>query len=304
MDEKILALFNINSIHYPRELARQYPAILRKIVDLWSSEAVDGYFSELILDTRGDQRQGFPPEVAEEILRLSVINSKYRESLKPHSWLHVPEKDKIELVNLGYKYSPKDYFLAAKAGNLKAVHIFLRSRAVIETQDEQGWTAMTHAAACGHEAVVLLLLQNRARVHSQDRNGYAALHWAAFNGHLSVVKLLIQHLADVNAQSKLGWTPLMQAAAQGHPLVAALLIDAGADIDWITNDHWTALHKASANGHTEVVRLLLEKGADSKKQRHNGSTALSLSTTGKHQAIVEMLTSTPQVPPQHKPGTN
>lgn len=304
MDEKILALFNINSVHYPRELARQYPVILRKIVDLWTSEAVDAYFSELILDTRGDQRQGFPPAVAEEILRLSVINTKYRDSLKPHSWLHVPEKDRIELVNLGYKYTQHDYLLAAKAGNLQAVHIFLRSRVDVETQDEQGWTALSHAAACGNEAVALLLLQNRARVHSQDRNGYAALHWAAFHGHLNIVKLLIAHQADVNAHSKLGWTPLMQAATQGHALIAALLIDSGADVNWITNDHWTALHKASANGHAEVVRLLLARGADSAKQRHNGSTALSLSTTGKHQAIVEMLSTTPQVPPQHKAASN
>lgn len=297
MDEKILALFNINSVHYPRELARQYPGILRKIVDLWTSETIDDYFSELILDTRGDQRQGFPPAVAEEILRLSVINTKYRESMKPHSWLHVPEKDKMELVNIGYKYTQNDYIQAAKAGNLKALQIFLRSRVDVETQDEQGWTALTHAAACGHEAVALLLLQNRARVHSQDRNGYAALHWAAFHGHLNIVKLLLEHMADVNIHSKLGWTPLMQAATQGHASIAALLIDAGANVNWITNDHWTALHKASANGHTEVVRLLLAKGADSTKQRHNGSTALSLSTTGKHQAIVEILSSAPQVPP-------
>lgn len=296
MDEKIQALFNINSVHYPRELARQYPQILNKIVDLWSSDNIDSYFSELILDTRGDQRQGFPADVAEEILRLSVINTKYRESLRPHSWNQVNHKDKVELVNIGYKYSQQDYLTAAKAGNTQAVNIFLRTRVPVDVVDELGWTPLTHAAAGGHEQVATTLLRHKANLESSDKNGYRALHWAAFHGHHAVVRLLLEHRADVNARSKLGWTPLMQAATQGHTLVASMLIDAGADIDRISNDHWTALHKAAANGHTDVVRLLLARGVDWSLPRHNGSTALSLSTTGKHVAIIEMLSSLPQRP--------
>ena len=302
MDKKISALFNTSSVHYPHELARQYPGILDKIVDLWNSAEIDAYFSELMLDTRGDQRQGFPPDVAEEILRLSVVNTKNRDSRKPHSWLRIPEKDRAKLTQLGFKYTQHDFFSAAKLGNAQAVHIFLRTYAPMETQDAQGWTPLIHAAACGHAAVVYLLIQFKANVHSKDRHGYCALHWTAFNGHDSIVKLLIENQADVNARSNLGWTPLIQAAAQGHMMAVALLIRAGADVNWLTNDNWTALHKASANGHTETVKLLLTKGADSTRPRHNGDTALSLSTTGKHKAIVDMLSTTSQVQPLHKPG--
>jgi len=305
MDEKIQALFNINSVHYPRELARQYPAILHKIVNLWNSEEeVDAFFSELILDTRGDQRQGFPAEIAEEILRLSVINTKDRENRKPHSWLKVAEKDRQELVQLGYKYSERDFIAAAKAGNTQAVQIFLRTRAPTETQDEQGWTPLMHAAACGHEAIVYQLIKNGASLNSTDRNGYGVLHWAAFRGNHNVVKLLLEQQANANARSRLGWTPLMQAATQGHTLAAAYLINAGADVNHISSDHWTALHKASSNGHTDVVRLLLSKGADLSIQRHNGNTALSLSATGKHHAITEILSSLPQNPSAHNSGAN
>ncbi len=296
MDEKIKALFNLNSVHYPHELARQYPMILNKIVDMWTSETIDNYFSDLILDTRGDQRQGFPPEVAEEILRLSAINTKYRESLKPHSWLKVPEKDRLELAQLGYKYSERDYIAATKAGNAQALHIFLRTNVSVETQDETGWTAMIHAAAIGHEEIVYMLINKGASVETRDRNGYGPLHWAAFHGKENVLKLLLQHKADVNGRSKLGWTPIMQAATQGNTLSVAILIAAGADVNLISNDHWTALHKASANGHAEVVKRLLQYGADSTKQRHNGSTALSLSETGKHRAITEILASLPKNP--------
>ena len=294
MDEKIQALFNINSVHYPRELARQYPKILEKIVDMWTSATIDEYFSELILDTRNDQRQGFPSNVAEEILRLSVINTKYRERIKPHSWTKVPEKDKVELVNLGYKYTQQDYMLAAKSGNVHAVNIFMRTGVPIETQDGEGWTSLTHAASCGHDTVMSTLLLNKTNVNSKDRNGYSPLHWAAFHGHHIAVRTLLGHRADADARSKLGWTPLIQAAAQGHTLAANFLIDASADVNCISNDHWTPLHKASANGHVEMVKLLLEKGADWSRPRHNGSTALSLSITGKHHAIVDILSSLPQ----------
>lgn len=294
MDEKTQALFNINSVHYPRELARQYPAILNKIVDLWLSEDIDAYFTSLILDTRGDQRQGFPPKVAEEILRLSSINTKHRESLKPHSWIKVAEKDRMELANLGYKYTQLDFFAAARAGNAQAIHIFLRTNVPTGTQDEQGWTALIHAAAGGHENVANLLVSHRASLNSTDNNGYGALHWAAFHGHYNIVKMLLERQVNANVRSKLGWTPLLQAASKGHASTVALLIAAGADVNMISNDHWTALHKASANGHTEVVKLLLEKGADSAKPRHNGSTALTLSATGKHHAIVELLSAMPQ----------
>ncbi|MGV8932977.1 MAG: ankyrin repeat domain-containing protein [Gallionellaceae bacterium] len=289
MDDKMHPLFNINSVHYPRYLAQQYPQILNKIVELWNSEKLDSYFSDLILDTRNDQRQGFPPEVAEEILRLSVINTKYRESMKPHSWFKVPEKDKLELVNLGYKYTAQDFMLAAKNGNVRAINVYLRTRVPVETQDEESWTALMHAAACGQETVMVALLNHKAGVESKDRNGYSSLHWAAFHGHFNAVKLLLQHHANPNASSKLGWTPLMQAATQGHITAAKFLLEAGADVNCISNDHWTPLHKASANGHVDMVKLLLEKGADSAKPRHNGSTALSLSTTGKHHVITEIL---------------
>lgn len=291
MDDKTQALFNINSVHYPHHLARLYPQILHKIVALWDSETIDTYFTNLILDTRNDQRQGFPPVVAEEILRLSTINSKYRESKKPHSWFKVNEKDKLELVNLGYKYAPQDFIAAAKAGNTNAINIYLRTRAPTETEDEQGWTPLTHAAACGHEAVMTTLLKHRAVTNCKDKNGYGPLHWGAFHGHHQAVKLLLEHQADPHAKSKLGWTPLLQAATQGHVLAAQHLLNAGADVNSISNDHWTPLHKASANGHLDMVKLLLQHGADWKRPRHNGSTALSLSTTGKHQAVAELLSS-------------
>ncbi len=301
MDDKNQAFFNINSVHYPHNLAKQYPQILHKIIALWDSELIDDYFSGLILDTRNDQRQGFPVAVADEILRLSRINERYRESKKPHSWHKVADKDKMELGNLGYKYAPHDFVTAAKAGNANAINIYLRTRAPTETEDEQSWTPLMHAAACGHEQVAAILLNHQANPNAKDKNGYGALHWAAFHGHHLLVKLLVSHKADIAAKSKLGWTALLQAASQGHILAAQVLIDSGADVNGISNDHWTPLQKAAANGHLDMVKLLISRGADWTRPRHNGSTALSLSATGKHQAISELLSSLPEQGPAGMP---
>lgn len=56
---------------YPAQLARQFPRILARIVELWGKPELDGYFQNDLLTTTRPNRQGFPPEVAVELFRLS-----------------------------------------------------------------------------------------------------------------------------------------------------------------------------------------------------------------------------------------
>jgi hypothetical protein len=56
----------------PQALARQYPRIANRFAELWASPAqCERYLDELLLDQRGG-RQGFPPEVASEIVTLKA----------------------------------------------------------------------------------------------------------------------------------------------------------------------------------------------------------------------------------------
>jgi hypothetical protein len=75
MNEELLQLLQGNEDHYPHALEEQFPRILNKIIIMWGSPELDQYFSELLMDSRGGTRQGFPPNIASEIFNLSMAHS-------------------------------------------------------------------------------------------------------------------------------------------------------------------------------------------------------------------------------------
>jgi len=55
----------------PHELARQFPRIVNAMAAAWPEPATgEAYFDELLVDRRGGQRKGFPPEVLRELKEL------------------------------------------------------------------------------------------------------------------------------------------------------------------------------------------------------------------------------------------
>jgi hypothetical protein len=60
-------------IDFPEQLARQYVRILQKINELWGAPATIRYLDELIMPSRID-RQGFPPDVAQELVSLKQLH--------------------------------------------------------------------------------------------------------------------------------------------------------------------------------------------------------------------------------------
>ncbi len=79
MNKKILKLIGGEENHYPHALEKQFPHMLNRIIELWNSPELDPYLEQLMLDTRDHQRQGFPPDVATDIMRLSRINTEQRD---------------------------------------------------------------------------------------------------------------------------------------------------------------------------------------------------------------------------------
>lgn len=76
MNEKVLQLIKGKEIYYPYALEEQFPHMLNRIIELWDSPELGAYLEQLMLDSRDHQRQGFPPEVATDIMRLGRINSE------------------------------------------------------------------------------------------------------------------------------------------------------------------------------------------------------------------------------------
>jgi hypothetical protein len=70
---QLLARLGSHANVYPVNLERDFPRILAKIVALWSKPALDDFLSGLMVSDRPG-RQGFPPNVAMEIFRLSTLH--------------------------------------------------------------------------------------------------------------------------------------------------------------------------------------------------------------------------------------
>ena len=87
MNKQILTLLSNKAEFYPHQIEQKFPLILDKIVRMWNLPDFDTYLNTLMLDHRDHARQGFPPDVASEILRLSVLHSAQFRSEVSHSWI-------------------------------------------------------------------------------------------------------------------------------------------------------------------------------------------------------------------------
>jgi len=126
----------------------------------------------------------------------------------------------------------------------------------MHARDHVGRTALSWAAADGHEAVVRMLLMSNADPSLQDKTNFgddknlgddhfAPIHWAASNGHTAILRQLVKGLADVN-------------------LVAG-------------ERRLSALHIAAVTGHDASVELLIASGASCGLKDASGCTPLQLS---------------------------
>lgn len=298
MDEVLSNIPNGRENLYPEKLEQQYPQVLSRIIELWSSPEIDDHFMDLLVDERGG-RQGFPPEVASELFALSQVHAKLRSQKQQFTaianpWVDIEDSKRVAIVQQGYDFSPNGFMRSVENGDRNAVTLFLSGGVDVDTRDERGWTPLMVSSFNGKEEIALLLIRSGADIHAMDKRGYGPLHWAAFNGYRNVVKMLIDKRADANARSNHGWTPLLQAATRGHLIAAGQLIAGGANINLASNDGWTPLHKAAANGHTEMVKLLLVKGANRNAKYLNGAAPLALAMKNKHDKVVALLTESRQ----------
>jgi Ankyrin repeats (3 copies)/Ankyrin repeats (many copies) len=116
---------------------------------------------------------------------------------------------------------------AAYSGNLKVVRILIEyDPAYINARDEDGQTPLDWASIGRNfkdGSILRLLLEHGAVINVQDQTGWTPLHTASNSGALEVVRLLLEHGADVEAKKNDGKTALQVAADKGHDEVVKLL---------------------------------------------------------------------------------
>jgi hypothetical protein len=128
-------------------------------------------------------------------------------------------------------------------------------REAVGWREEEGYTLLHRAAACGSQQLVARLLKAGADRDAADADGATPLWFAAAGGHAHLVPLLA---TPANINRPAGWDqrrPLL-AGLSSDGLVAALL-DAGALVDMQDSANNSPVYRAALSGRTKVFALLL-----------------------------------------------
>lgn len=277
---------------YPVALEGKYGRVFNNIMKYWGTPKCDEYFEELIVDKRGG-RQGFPADVAGDIVRLSKVHARVMEvraaQLAPKGDPWKNEHVRSLLANEQIEYSMEGFVRAVELGNERALKIFLKIGVKPDEKDQLGGTPLIKAAMLNRKPAAALLLDAGADANAKNAQGLTALHWAAFKGFPDVVEVLLAKGADPNVVGGPGVTPLMQAAMNGHAKVCSLLVAKGANVNEPDHEGMTALHKAANDGHAEVVKILLAGGGDKAAKTVSGATPLALAEKRKRAEVIPLL---------------
>ncbi|XP_064402664.1 uncharacterized protein LOC135348400 isoform X9 [Halichondria panicea] len=201
------------------------------------------------------------------------------------------------LLNHGYNVNGTDdkgitplvYACGYRHTDIAILLLSRGSRAQVNMQDNDGWSALNVASQNRHSDVVKVLIEKGAQVNIQLNDGRSALMIASQYGHSDVVKILIEKGAQVNIQLNDGRSALMIASQNGHSDVVKILIEKGAQVNMQKNDGWSALMIASENGHSDVIKILIEKGAQVNMQNNDGWSALMIASQNGHSDVVKIL---------------
>ncbi len=229
-----------------------------------------------------------------------------------------PQKTAVkQLEENQYAFTVNDYLVAAGAGDMENMLLFMEAGMEIDTADSEGNTALIQAAANGrttivekalglgadplhlnrygrdalisasakgYEEVARLLVTRGANLHVKDSEGWNALSIAAFNGHESLVSLLASQ-----ADQEMLDNSLLLAGFSGSPQVIQGLLSQGAYINTRSPENQTPLMIASSSGHSEAVRILLQNQANPYSTDDEGRTAAVLAEEKGHEQIRDLI---------------
>ncbi len=217
------------------------------------------------------------------------------------------------------------FMQAAKTGNVQKLKECISSKINKDLQDENGMTALMHAASKNQVEVVKFLLKegaDREACHYRATalvyavwNGSTACVQALldakaktdiclrFNGdqgifhlipkeNVEILHMLIQAGAPLNQTDDSGSTPLMDAVQEGNLRFVTILLNAGANPDIATYKIGnygakTPLMIAARKGFVDIIKALLTAKADTTLKDNKGKTALDYAATEEIKIILQ-----------------
>ncbi|XP_070539771.1 uncharacterized protein [Ptychodera flava] len=184
----------------------------------------------------------------------------------------------------------------AVAGHqLETMKLLVKMGASINTVDTQGRTPLSVAAYQGWYDGVVFLMRNGAKQHIADKTGRLPLHAATYDNDTRTISVLLQNLGieEVNEQDNEGMTALHWAAFHNRPEHVQLLMLKGSDIYSVDIDGKTPLHWAAQNGSTPCCSVLV--GCQSGGARlvniidASGKTCVHLAAAAGHSDVLREL---------------
>jgi ankyrin repeat protein len=179
-----------------------------------------------------------------------------------------------------------EWFKATKENDHTMLKALLQAGADINARDNDGITALGHAAK-SNSATVELLLNHDANKYIAFPDGSTALTLAVQYKNLDIVKILITYDASnkkayINHRTKDGSTAIMFAASDGSLEMVMYLIENGADIHYMDDYDNTALIFASTSQSPDTVAYLIEQGANIEHINKNSATPLIMAAYKGH----------------------
>ncbi len=168
--------------------------------------------------------------------------------------------------------------LIAKTGMFtNLIKLLVTYGANIDFQDENGETALMHAAKIGEKEIVNILISLKADVNILDNQGFTALtNTLVCNNNLDIANILISHGADTNIVKE-GFPSTLIVIADSEVNLynqVEFLLNNRANIDFQDVDGNTALIYAVQQNLEDIVQLLVTYNANINLTNEEGLSAI------------------------------
>uniref|UniRef100_A0A9J7X4L4 CASK interacting protein 2 n=1 Tax=Cyprinus carpio carpio TaxID=630221 RepID=A0A9J7X4L4_CYPCA len=196
---------------------------------------------------------------------------------------------------LNVNYQDQDGFSAlhhaALTGTTDLLSLLLEAQATVDIKDSNGMRPLHYAAWQGKADSVLKLLRAGASVNGASQDGQIPLHLAAQYGHYEVSEMLLQHQSNPCAVNKAKKTPMDLACEFGRLKVTQLLLSSNMVVALLEGNGRdnTPLHLAARNGHKDIIRLLLKAGIDINRTTKSGTALHEAALYGKTEVVKLLL---------------
>ena len=184
-----------------------------------------------------------------------------------------------QIVGVDFSVSPILHRLASEGNETELIDL-INNGTDINEEDDDGLTALHHAAKGGHAKCVEILLQNGANVNGKT----SPLHMVR---DVKSAQLLLKAKTTLNAHDERGNSPLQTAISKGRQELVEFFLSVGADVQYTNAKGETPLHTICssfmAKPHDEkLTRKLIEMGANVNSKDSQGRSPIHLAVMNYH----------------------